>query len=173
MNVRTLWNLIGIGLATQADDTGDVQRLQVTEKAAGKGFADRITDKVRRLTEFGFTSVPPLQAEVLVLRRDGDRSQSMVIATSHRPSRMKNLQPGDVAVYDVRGAYVKFTSAGIVIDGAGLPMTIQNVGTVTINGDLHVTGEVVGHSNGTQVALTTHLHSGVQTGGGKTGQPTT
>lgn len=168
-----LWNLIGIGLATRVDDSGELQRVQVTEKAAGKGFSDRVTDKVRRLTDFGFTSNPPLNAEVMVLRRGGDRSQSMVVATSHRPSRLKNLQPGDVAVYDVRGAYVKFTGSGIVIDGAGQQMTIQNVGKVVINGDLEVTGEVTAKSTGTSVKLSTHLHSGVQTGGGKTGGPTT
>ena len=166
-----LWNLIGIGHATQIDDSQEIQRVQITEHAQGNGFSDRIIDKVRRVTEFGFSSNPPLEAEVLVLRRDGDRSQSMIIATSHRPSRIKNLQPGDVAVYDVRGAFIKLTASGIVIDGAGLNLTIQNVGTVTINGDLHVTGEVRAHSGGTPVNLTTHVHSGVATGSGDSGPP--
>lgn len=167
------WNLLGIGHATQVDDSGEIQLVQVTEHAKGQGFADRITDKVRRITEFGFASNPPLQSEVLVLRRGGDRSQSQIIATSHRSSRIKNLQPGDVVVYDVRGAYVKFTASGIIIDGAGQPMTIQNVGTVTIHGDLKVTGEVTAKSGGTEVKLSTHLHSGVQAGSAKTGAPTT
>jgi phage baseplate assembly protein V len=215
------WNLLGIGHVTQVDDSQEIQRIQVTEKAQGTGFADRVTDKVRRIMEFGFTSVPPLETEVLVLRRDGDRSQAMVVGTSHRPSRIKNLEAGDTVLYDVRGsivkliqagvliesagkvtiqdsrgsvirldaagitidsannvaisdsrgAFVKLTSDGIVVDGAGLAMTIQNIDTLTVDGDLHVTGEVEGHSGGSPISLTTHTHSGVTAGAAASGPP--
>lgn len=169
-------NLVGIGSATQVDDSGEMQLVQVTEGAQGKGFAARVTDKVRRVTEFGFASVPPLGSEVMVIRRGGDRSHSVVIATSHRQSRLKNLGPGDVAVYDVRGAYVKFTSSGIVVDGAGQTVTIQNCGHVQVNGDLQVTGDVVSRSGGSAVSLNgvrdayvAHHHTGVTTGAGVSG----
>lgn len=146
-------NLLGIGRATLADDSGELQLLQVTEGSSGKGVGDRITDKVRRICEFGFTSVPPMGAEVLVACRNGQRSTPMVLATSHRPSRPRNLQPGDSALYDVRGARVQLTAAGLVIDCAGLPAVIRNFSTLTVMGDLHVTGDVISRSTGAAVSL--------------------
>jgi phage baseplate assembly protein V len=131
MNDR-VHNLVAVGRVSVANDGEDLQQLQITEKAYGKGFADRILDKVPRLTEFGFTSLPPIGSEAVMLRRNGDRGLSMVISTSHRPSRPKGLQPGDTALYDVRGAFVKLTDDGLLIDCAGLPARITNATTVTI-----------------------------------------
>ena len=110
----SLRDLIGIGRVTLADDTGQVQELQITEGAAGQGFADRVLDKVRRVGEFGFASVPPLGSEALLLRRLGQRALSIVIGTSHRPSRPTGLQPGDTGIYDVRGAKVMLTAEGLL-----------------------------------------------------------
>lgn len=168
--MRALWNLIGIGSVTQVDDSDELQTMQVTERAQG-GLQDWITDKVRRVGSFGFASVPPLGSEALLLRRNGERSRSMVIGTSHRPSRPKNLQPGDSEIYDVRGAKLSFTANGLLIDCAGLAAVIQNFSTLTVNGDIHVTGDVISRSGGAAVSLNTlhddynsHVHSGVQTG---------
>jgi len=183
MNWRMLGNLLAIGRATVIDDTGDLQELQVTEKAYGSGFTDRILDKVRRVTEFGFTSVPPIEAEVVMLRFSGDRGGSVVVATSHRPSRPRGLKPGDTAIYDVRGAILKFTEAGQVLDCAGLPLLIQNASKITLDspevdmtGDLKVAGNILLETGGTAIdvkalhdAYNAHKHSGVQTGSGSTG----
>jgi len=183
MSWGTLANLLGVGRATVVDDTGELQELQVNEKAYGSGFADRILDKVRRLTEFGFTSVPPVDAEVVMLRFGADRGASVVIATSHRPSRPRNLKPGDTAVYDVRGAILKFTETGTLLDCAGLPLVIQNASKITldspeidITGDLKVVGNIVLETGGTSIdvkalhdAYNAHKHTGVQTGDGSTG----
>ncbi len=132
--IERLHNLIAFGRVSTAKDDEDLQQLQITEKAFGKGFADRILDKVIRLTEFGFTSVPPIDSEAMMLRRNGDRGLSVVVSTSHRPSRLKGLKPGDTAIYDVRGAKVTLTEDGLVIDCAGLPAHISNATTVTIEG---------------------------------------
>ena len=53
---------------------------------------------------------------------------------------------------------MSFTESGIAI-----------VGNVTITGNLTVSGEVTGKS----IPLSTHKHTGVQTGSGKSGLPTT
>lgn len=183
--MRELLNLFGVGHATMVDDDGEVQKLQLTEKAAGSGFKDRVTDKVRRVMEFGFTSVPPIDSEVLVIGLLGDRSGRIAIATSHRPSRIKGLKPGDVALYDVRGAKIVFSEDGLQIDCAGLDAVIENCTTLTIKASekvrieadqLEVTGDVVSRADGTSVSLNAlrdayhaHKHTGVQTGSGSTG----
>lgn len=174
--MKLISNLIGIGRVTLADDSGDVQQLQVTEGAVGRGFADRVVDKVARVIEFGFASVPPLNSEALMLRRSGDRSKSVVIGTNHRPSRPKGLKPGDTVLYDVRGAKVQLTADGMLIDCAGLAAIVQNFASLTVKGDLHVTGDVVSRSaatavslNGLRDAYAAHKHVGVQTGTGVSG----
>lgn len=170
-------NAIGVGQVTQVDDSKEAQLVQVTERAAGTGFADRPTDNVTRVTEFGFASHPPLNSEVLVIRRGGDRSQPIAIATSHRPSRPRDLGEGDAGIYDVRGAKVMLTADGLVIDCAGLPATIRNATTLRIEADrLEVTGDVVSRADGAQVSLNdlrdayaAHHHTGVATGDGSSG----
>jgi phage baseplate assembly protein V len=171
-------NIVGAGRVTAADDSGQVQQLQVTEAASGSGFIDRVLDKVTRIFEFGFTSVPPLGSEVLTLRRRGDRTLTLVIGTSHRPSRPTGLQPGDSAQYDARGAIIKLTAAGLTIDCAGLACVIQNASSVHIKGDLIVDGEITGLNASSALALSTvrtkfdaHGHTGVSTGGGTSGTP--
>lgn len=183
--MRFLANLIGIGRATLVDDTGDVQQLQVTEAAFGQGGDDLVTDKVPRVADFGFASSPPIDSEVVVLRRGGERSRGIVLGTSHRPSRPKNLKAGDAGIYDVRGASVMLTENGLVIDCAGLPAVVQNTTTLTVKASAKVrieatsiecTGDVVSRADGTQVSLNglrdayaAHKHTGVQAGTGVSG----
>ncbi len=178
-----LTNLIGIGHATLIDDREELQRVQVTERAFGNGFADRVTDRVRRITEFGFASVPPLNSEVLMLRRGADRALSTIIGTSHRPSRPRNLKPGDTGIYDVRGARVMLTEDGLVIDCAGLPAVIRNASKLTIDvpevemtGALKVAGEITALTGGAPVGVgalrdkyNAHKHTGVAAGGASSG----
>jgi hypothetical protein len=40
-----------------------------------------------------------------------------------------------------------------------------------IEGDIRVNGDVVGDSSGAEISLNHHVHDGVQTGGGNTGEP--
>jgi len=172
-----LKDLVGIGRVTLTDDSGDVQQLQITEGAAGQGFADRVTDKVRRVAEFGFASVPPLGSEALLLRRMGQRALSLVIGTSHRPSRPKGLKPGDTVLYDMRGAKVQLTADGLLIDCAGLPAVVRNATKLRVEVEvIECTGDVVGRADGTRVSLNDlhdayakHKHLGVQTGAGVSG----
>lgn len=184
-----LHSLFGIGSVTLADDSGDMQRLQITEGTAGQGIAARIMDRVRRVVEFGFASVPPLGSEALIARRSGERTQSMVVGTSHRPSRPRNLMPGDTCLYDVRGAKVLLTANGLLIDCAGLPAIIQNSTIVTVTAtdrivldapDVECTGNFKADKlltgDGTPVELgalrdayNSHHHTGVAPGSGTTG----
>ena len=151
--LRRIANLIGVGNITAADDAGATQALQITEGASGTGFFARVLDKVLRVTEFGFTSLPPAGAQALMIRRGGDRSCSIVIGTSHPASRPTGLAAGDTAIYDVRGIIVKLTAAGLTIDAAGLPVVIQNTSGVHIKGNLVVDGDITGLNTSTPLAL--------------------
>ncbi len=104
--IGRLLGLIGIGCATLTDDSGERQLVQMTEGHVGVGGTERVTDKVPRVTEFGFSSVLPDDSEIVVIRRNGERSNSIAIASQHRASRPTGLEPGDTAIYDVRGRII-------------------------------------------------------------------
>lgn len=139
----SLYNLINVGLVSQADDSEEIQALQITQKAAGSGFMDRVLDRVRHVFSFGFTSVPPIGSVVAFLCRGGDRSNTMAFAIHHAASRPRGLQPGDSAMYDVRGVILKFTADGPILDCAGLPLIIRNASKVTIDvPEVEITGSL-------------------------------
>jgi len=173
---------IGRGRVTTANDGGPVQKLQAK-------FSDFEThDNLPRLAEYGLTSNPPIGSDAIVVFLGGDRSNGVVIATGHQLSRMKGLLPGEVAIFDDLGQSAYLTRAGIVIEGAGLPITVNGVtainGNTTINGKLHVTGAVTSDTAVTAPVIkgttdvifgvisgVAHEHSGVQSGPSNTGGP--
>lgn len=95
-----------------------------------------------------------------------------------RRYRLQGLAAGEVALYDDLGQKVHLTRGGIVIDGAGLPMTIQNTphltadtAQFTLTGDLAVQGKIdaVGDVTAGTISLIDHVHSGITPGGSNTG----
>lgn len=183
--MRGFDNIVGIGAVTGVDDSGDAQTLQVTENAAGSGFMARVLDRVTRLFAFGFTSVAPLGSDVLMLRRGGDRNCSIAISTNHRASRPKDLQPGDSAMYDVRGIIIKMTADGLEISAAGLPIVVHNASKLTFDspevectGTFKAAGEITALAGGTEVALgalrddyNDHDHGGIVRGSARSDKP--
>jgi phage gp45-like len=157
--IQRVQHVIGRGRVTTGNDAGNVQLLQV------KLGADEIRDNTPRLAEFGFTSMPPAGSDAVVVFIGGDRSNGAIIATGHQASRLKGLKPGEAAIFDDQGQSVFLTRTGIVINCAGLPMTIN--GNVTVNGTVSATTDVI--AAGT--SLHTHHHGGVASGGSNTGGP--
>ena len=58
------------------------------------------------MQQFGLTSVPPAGTQVVVLPMGGETTHSIVIATENGSFRVKNLQSGEVAVYDESGSSI-------------------------------------------------------------------
>ncbi|WP_342616975.1 phage baseplate assembly protein [Rhodoferax sp. GW822-FHT02A01] len=173
--LRRIRMLSGIGDVTFAADSDVVQLLQVK-------ISDQETiDETPRVAEYGFTSMPKVGCHAVLICVGGDQSGGVVIGTNDPTARMKNLQPGEVAIFDDQGQSVYLTRAGIVVNGGGLPITVN--GNVTINGTLHATGPITGDSTITApnvVGTTdvqfgshhgnTHVHSNGN-GGANTGGP--
>ena len=174
--IDRLLSMFGLARLTFLEDDGPVQRLQVEEGSVGDG--ERVLDQVPFVGQFGFVSRPPLKSEVLLARFGGRRAASVAIGTNHQPSRLRGLAEGDAALHDARSAFMWLTPGGLVIDGAGLPATIRNVGTLTIEGDIRCTGDVVTRSaaaamsvNGLHDAYHQHTHGLVKAGTDTSGGP--
>jgi len=130
--LSTLWTrllgVIGRGRSTTLDDSGVVQKMQVKSLSPGE-----VVDNVRRLAEYGFTSVPPAGSDVVVVFPGGERSNGVIIASGNQVYRLKNLADGDVALYDSRGHTIKLTATGIFVDGGSDLVQVQTAGTVDVN----------------------------------------
>lgn len=127
---------IGRGRITAADDSQAAQLLQV------KLGDNEVRDQTPRVGEFGFASLPPLGSDVIVLFVAGDRSNGVVIGSASQQYRMKNLSPGEAAVYDQVGKYIWLTKDGMVIEAKDQDVTINNAKSMTVNGPTTFNGDV-------------------------------
>lgn len=82
------------------DSSLDVQRVQV------QGLAGEMLQDVELIQQFGFTSYPPADADVVVIPLGGNTSHGVVLATEHGSYRLKSLGEGEVAVYDQSGSSI-------------------------------------------------------------------
>ena len=147
---RRMLFVVGRGRIMTGDDTGAVQMLQVK-------FNDHETrDNTPRVAEYGFASRPLPGCHAIVLFVAGDRSNGVVVGTNDQTNRLKNLVPGEAAMYTDLGQTIYLKRTGTVIDCAGLPLSIINAPTVT--------------HDGVNIGKT-HTHSGVTAGGGNSGGP--
>lgn len=170
MSLRTL---IGRALINLIDDTKKCQQLQL------QLLADEVRSNAENYQHYGFTSHTFAGAEAIVVFVGGDRSHPVVIATEDRRYRKKDLVEGEVALYTDEGDYVLLKRGRIVEVKAGTELRVD-APDATFTGNLHVEGEItcdgnVSDLNGSMQEMrgvyNTHKHTGVQTGGGTTGNP--
>lgn len=125
MRVRAI---IGRGRVKFVDDSGPVQKMQVLMNGI------ETPDNRYRIPEFGFTSNPPEDSDVIAVHVAGDRSAGAVLGTNHQPSRPRGLQPGETMLYCQDGKYVYLTArGGISVFANGEPVNVTGATTVTIN----------------------------------------
>lgn len=142
---RRIGNLLSRGVVAAVDAARKMQSLQL------RLLAGEPKDNVEHFEPYGWTSHPKANAEVIAVFFDGDRSHGVVLCVADRRYRLTGLAEGEVAIHDDLGQKVHLTRAGIVINGAGLPLVVQNAPTVTIKAatkvrmetaQLEVTGEI-------------------------------
>ncbi len=144
---------------------GDGKAVQLVQAQL---LAEEVHDDVERIQEYGFTSVPKPGAEGVVVFVGGNRDHGLLIAVEDRRFRLKGLASGEVAVYDDQGQKVHLTRAGIVIDGAGKDVTIQNAPVVhvpqdlTVGRDIIAQGDVIDHGSKSMAGMrqTYNAHRG-------------
>jgi len=159
-------------ILTLIDDATRMQGLQV------KLLDGEVCDNVDRVQQYGFTSVPLPGAEGIYLALGGSRDHGVVIVADDRRYRLKALAGGEVALYDDLGQKVHLTRSGIIIDGAGLPITITNTPKVRMETPLlEVTGEIEDRCDSDGVTMegmrqTYNIHTHPENdGGGPTDDP--
>lgn len=92
--------LVGRGILMAVNDSQKIQQMQITL------LADEVKDQVESFAHFGFTSNPPPNSEIIMLSVGGSRDNGVVIASENRESRLKGLEPGESALYNISGKYI-------------------------------------------------------------------
>lgn len=134
---RRIGNLVARGTVAAVNAATKMQGLQV------RLLAGEVKDGVEHFEPYGFTSHPNAGAEAIAAFFDGDRSHGVVLVVADRRYRLKGLAAGEMAIHDDQGQKVHLTRSGIVVDGGGHTVTIQNAPLVTTDGNLHVNGNIV------------------------------
>lgn len=100
-----------------------------------------ILDNVDRIQPYGFSYKPKKGCQAYSAFPNGDRSHGLCIIVGDRRYTL-DLEDGETALHDDHGQKVHLTRTGIVIDGAGKPVTITNTPKTRIESDLEVTGDI-------------------------------
>ena len=168
-------------LAAAADDSKGVQLVQV------KLLDGEVADGVERMQSYGYTSVPLAGAEGVMACVSGDRNHGIVVVMDDRRYRLKNLQPGEVALYTDEGDTIVMKRGRKIEVTAGAEVTVtapvvkveastkvtlttplvEMTQDLSVGGSISVVGDVVADG----ISLTAHAHGGVTPGGGNTGVP--
>lgn len=135
--VRRLQNLVARGTVALSDADKKLQSLQI------RLLAGEVADGVEHFEPYGYTARPHPGAEHVTIFVDGDRSHPLTIVVADRRYRLQGLAEGEVAVHDDLGQKVHLTRGGIVVSGAGLPVTITNTPKVRMETSLlECTGQI-------------------------------
>ena len=166
---RRVFLSVARGVIRAINDSTGIQECQV---GLLKG---ELRDGVERFQEYGFTSVPLAGAETAAVFVGGNRDHGIIVATDDRRFRLKNLAPGEVALYTDEGDKIVFKRGREIEITAGTQVTIAAPLTVVV-GNLEVTGDVTDRSSGTGNSMkgmrdTYNSHTHPQSGGGDTQGP--
>lgn len=90
-------------LLNSVDDTSAIQLVKV--------LADEVLDYVERLQPYGLATVPPKDAETLLICTNGDRDQAVAVVIDDANSRPTGQATADVVLYSAHGQKISFDSS--------------------------------------------------------------
>lgn len=102
--------MIGRCVLEAVNDAPKLQAVQVSV------LDEELHDELERFQNYGFTSHPLPGAEGVVLFVGGVHSHGVVISMDDRRYRLKEIEPGEVALYDDQGQIVHIKRDGIYIE---------------------------------------------------------
>jgi phage gp45-like len=167
--LRRVQQALGIGRTTTVpNDTGNIQTVQVQFNAV------TVRDGVPVVYHFGFTACLPVGTDVTTVSLKGDPTSTVAVGSNNQSLRPKGLQPGEVQIYDAMGRFVYFTASnGILINANNTAITMQNVTTLTVDGQVQVNGGIKATEDivAGNISLMNHVSTNVQPGSGDSGPP--
>lgn len=161
--MQQMWNRLQLLFAH------GVATLVGPDKVQVKVLDNEVLNNLARVEPYGFSYRPKPGAQAYLLFPSGDRSYGVAIVCGDKRYQMTLLE-GEVAIHDDELNHsIKLGREGIVIEGGGHDVVINNAPKVIVNdGSVQVNGgDVIADG----ISLKNHHHTGVQPGSGSTGLP--
>lgn len=95
------------------------------DKLQAKVLDGEVLGNIKRVEPYGFSHRPHADAQAYLVFPGGDRSFGIALIVGDAQYNLE-LKPGEVALHDDLGQKVHLTRSGIVVDGAGKPITLNN-----------------------------------------------
>ena len=161
--MQQIWNRLQL-LFSQG-----VATLVGADKVQARVLDNEVLDNLARVEPYGFSYRPKPGAQVYLAFPAGDRSYGVALVVGDKRYQMELLE-GEVAIHDDELNHsIKLGREGIVIEGGGHDITINNALKVIVNdGTVQVTGgDVIADG----ISLKEHVHGNVQPGSSQTSPP--
>ena len=172
--IRALHNrimmMIARGIARRINDDPGLQLVQLDLQAG------ETREKVERIQDYGFTSVPLPGAEAAAAFVAGNRAHGLIVGIDDRRYRLTGLQGGEVALYTDEGDKIHF-KRGNNIEITTNTLTVNAGKKVRINSpQVEATGDIIDNVESNSNTLSnmrsifnSHTHTGDS--GGTTSDP--
>ncbi len=118
--------MIGRSVLTLIDDDALMQKLQV------KMLSGEVLDNVEHWQTYGLTTHPHPGGEGMIVFPKGDRSHPVCIGVGDRKYRVKELEQGEVCLYDDQGQKITLYRDRIEVEAPKV---------VVLSDDVHLGGE--------------------------------
>jgi len=152
-----------LGIGRQTADTNETSGAATIQVGLMGG---ELREGFPLIQDYGLCSRPLAGADLIVLFATSDRMRGVAVASNDQRYRPRDLQPGDVCLYNQTGSRILLSADGsITISPSGKKLTID--ADVAVTGNLVADGEVTGNG----VPLSTHLTTDVTSGSGVSGPP--
>lgn len=138
-------NMISKAIINSVIDSGQIQLVKV------QGLDGEVIDSVERLQNFGHTANPPEGSETILAYIGGNKDHPVAIVVDSGKYRVKDLKPGESAVYDKTGSTVYLKEDGSIVIS-------PSDDKVVLEGDLEATGDIK-DSKGTLDELRTEFNT--------------
>lgn len=159
----TLCNMVRLGVVKR-HRVGKTQTWQI-ETVNGE-----IVENAKHLEQYGITSRAPEGSETLIFNVQGCRTNNIVLNIGNRELRFKELNEGEVAIYDNSGNLIHLKNGGNIELTASQTVTINSktavitAETTTINGKVNLAGGGAGIARlGDKVKVDPNTHEGTIT----------
>lgn len=173
-------NMLAKAVIRMITDSGGRQTAQV-EVTKGE-----LISGMERMQNYGMSSYPPPGGtDCLIAFLGGNREQGMIVVAENRTFRFKNLQEGEVAIFDDLGNVVHLMRDQVLVKAVTkarveapiVEVQAETSATITAGASsiettpagVAITSPRLTH-NGVNIGAI-HTHSGVMPGSGNTGAP--
>lgn len=123
--LRKIAGLVNRSAITAVDGSKSMRTVQA------ELLAEDVRERVEHFEPYGFTSEPHIGAEGLMVSLDGDRDHTLAVIIADRRYRLRNLQAGEVALYDDLGRCVMLRRDEVLVDAKDAPVVINTTSTLT------------------------------------------